>query len=50
MRLAVTNIILAVGAVVDLTLAFFPASIFWKLQMKLKTKISLSILMGLGVL
>jgi hypothetical protein len=48
--LAVTDMIPAVGAMVDLTLALFPASIFWKLHMKLKTKVSLSILMGLGVL
>ncbi|KAF2658530.1 hypothetical protein K491DRAFT_676349 [Lophiostoma macrostomum CBS 122681] len=40
----------SVCSAVDLVLACFPASLFWKLQMKISTKISLSILMGLGVL
>ncbi|KAK3207682.1 hypothetical protein GRF29_96g28712 [Pseudopithomyces chartarum] len=39
----------SVCSLVDLILAVFPAHLFWKLQMKLQTKISLSILMGLGV-
>jgi hypothetical protein len=32
----------------DAVLASYPAHLFWKLQMKLRIKIALSILMGLG--
>ncbi|OAA52904.1 integral membrane protein [Cordyceps fumosorosea ARSEF 2679] len=37
------------GSAVDLTLAAFPASLFWNLQMSLKQRISLSAMMGFGV-
>ncbi|KAM5441452.1 hypothetical protein MferCBS31731_003523 [Microsporum ferrugineum] len=40
----------SVCSAVDLALAVFPASIFWNLNMELKKKISLSLLMGLGVI
>ncbi|PQE28129.1 integral membrane protein [Rutstroemia sp. NJR-2017a BBW] len=40
----------SVCSLVDMLLALFPASLFWSLQMKLRMKISLSILMGLGLL
>ncbi|EFQ97744.1 integral membrane protein [Nannizzia gypsea CBS 118893] len=40
----------SVCSLVDLVLAIFPASIFWNLNMELKKKISLSLLMGLGVI
>ncbi|KAF2438305.1 hypothetical protein P171DRAFT_504428 [Karstenula rhodostoma CBS 690.94] len=39
----------SVCSLVDMILAVFPARLFWNLQMKLQTKISLSVLMGLGV-
>ncbi|KAH7123585.1 integral membrane protein [Dendryphion nanum] len=39
----------SVCSLVDLILALFPTSLFWNLNMKISTKISLSILMGLGV-
>ncbi|KAI1192654.1 integral membrane protein [Nemania serpens] len=39
----------AICSAVDLILALFPASLFWKMNMKLKQKISLSIFMGLGI-
>ncbi|KAJ2990678.1 hypothetical protein NUW58_g2640 [Xylaria curta] len=39
----------SICSVVDLILALFPASLFWKMNMKLKQKISLSIFMGLGI-
>jgi hypothetical protein len=39
----------SLASLVDLTLAVFPATLFWNLQLKLSLKISLSILMGLGV-
>ncbi|KAI1116310.1 hypothetical protein F5Y14DRAFT_77588 [Nemania sp. NC0429] len=39
----------AICSVVDLILALFPAGLFWKMNMKLKQKISLSIFMGLGI-
>ncbi|QSZ36205.1 hypothetical protein DSL72_007331 [Monilinia vaccinii-corymbosi] len=35
---------------IDLTLALFPISIFWNLQIKLSLKIYLCIIMGLGVI
>lgn len=35
---------------VDLVLALFPATLFWDLNMELKQKIALSVLMGLGIL
>ncbi|KAJ6779805.1 hypothetical protein PWT90_01497 [Aphanocladium album] len=38
------------GSAVDLTLAAFPASLFWNLKMSLKQRISLSVMMGFGVL
>jgi len=38
------------SAFVDLCLAIFPITIFWDLQMPLRKKISISFLMGLGVL
>ncbi|PQE27620.1 integral membrane protein [Rutstroemia sp. NJR-2017a BBW] len=37
-------------ALVDFILAVFPTTLLWNLQMKLKMKVSLSIVMGLGVL
>ncbi|KAM3427939.1 hypothetical protein MY4824_009127 [Beauveria thailandica] len=37
------------GSAVDLTLAAFPASLFWNLRMSLKQRISLSVMMGFGV-
>lgn len=40
----------AVCSAVDLALAAFPASMFWNLNMEWKKKVSLSCLMGLGVL
>ncbi|PQE26949.1 integral membrane protein [Rutstroemia sp. NJR-2017a BVV2] len=36
-------------ALVDFVLAVFPISLLWNLQMKLKMKVSLSIVMGLGI-
>ncbi|KJZ79192.1 hypothetical protein HIM_01343 [Hirsutella minnesotensis 3608] len=39
----------SVGAAVDLTLATFPASLFWNLNMAWRQKIALSCIMGLGV-
>lgn len=40
----------SVCSAVDLILAMFPASLFWSLEMAVKVKVSLSCLMGLGVL
>ncbi|KAL3481359.1 hypothetical protein BJX99DRAFT_271289 [Aspergillus californicus] len=39
----------SVCCAVDLVLAFFPASMFWNLNMEWKRKLSLSCLMGLGI-
>ncbi|KAI0878093.1 hypothetical protein GGS24DRAFT_497159 [Hypoxylon argillaceum] len=39
----------ALNAATDLALAVFPAVIVWHLQMKLSQKVSLAILMGLGI-
>ncbi|KAI0205106.1 integral membrane protein [Astrocystis sublimbata] len=39
----------SICTVVDLILAVFPASLFWNLHMEWRQKISLSILMGLGI-
>ncbi|CAG8979939.1 hypothetical protein HYALB_00013362 [Hymenoscyphus albidus] len=39
----------AVCSLTDLLLSVFPASLFWSLSMPRKTKVSLSILMGLGI-
>ncbi|KAI1770224.1 integral membrane protein [Hypoxylon cercidicola] len=39
----------SICSVVDLTLAAFPASLFWNLNMEWKQKVSLSVMMGLGV-
>ena len=40
----------AFSALVDFTLAVFPATLFWNLRLKINLKISLSVLMGLGIL
>lgn len=40
----------AVCSAVDLALASFPASMFWNLNLEWKKKLSLSCLMGLGIL
>lgn len=40
----------AVGSMIDLTLAIFPASLFWNLNMGWKQKAALSSIMGLGLL
>ncbi|KAI1764979.1 integral membrane protein [Hypoxylon sp. FL1150] len=40
----------SICSAVDLILAIFPASLFWNLNMELKQKVSLSIIMGLGIL
>lgn len=34
----------------DLVLAIFPASIIYELQMSVRTKVTLSLVLGLGVL
>jgi type IV secretory pathway VirB2 component (pilin) len=39
----------SIGSAVDLTLAVFPASLFWNLKMSWKQKGALSCIMGLGV-
>ncbi|KAG8208466.1 Integral membrane protein [Trichophyton interdigitale] len=40
----------SVCSAVDLVLAVFPASLLWNLNMEMKKKISLSLLMGLGII
>ncbi|CAG9998314.1 unnamed protein product [Clonostachys byssicola] len=40
----------SLGSAVDLTLACFPASLFWNLKMAWKQKAALSSIMGLGIL
>lgn len=41
---------LVISAVSDFAFAAFPILLLWKLQMKLRTKFALCLLMGLGVM
>ena len=43
-------ILKAFSAFVDICLALFPITIFWDLKMKISRKISISVLMSLGIL
>lgn len=40
----------AVNVITDFTLAVFPATFIWQLNMKLRKKIGLILVMGLGIL
>lgn len=41
---------IAINSATDLALAIFPATIIWQLNMKTTVKVSLIVMMGLGVL
>lgn len=41
---------IAFNAATDLYLAVFPTYIFWNLNMKIRAKIGLMVLLGLGIL
>lgn len=40
---------IAINSATDLALAIFPATIIWNLNMKLAVKVSLIVMMGLGI-
>lgn len=44
------NRIAVISAISDFAFASYPVLIFWKVQMKMKTKIALCCLMGVGIL
>lgn len=50
MIVKINKILEAVCSIVDLTLALFPANLFWNANMQWKQKLTLSTIMGLGIL
>ena len=50
MTIRITKLVTVISAVSDFVFSSYPILILWKLQMKLKTKIALCCLMGVGIL